>query len=331
MNKYPRFRTHVRKGANGQRWVSYWYDNRPNGPDTPLGSDYAKALEGWDKLRNKLPLTIGRIQEAVDRYKEQILPTLKKGTQASYKTYLKNLEPVFSKASWEEVTLPVLRQYLDKRTKKVSGNRELAVLSAIWQKAILWGMTEKPWPALGVEDWKNPETPRTVEVTDALFNAIYEQADRLLKDSMDIATATGMRITDVRTILTPTNGVLRFKASKTGKWAEFAVSDSPVLTAIVKRREAMKAHCVMLLCTDTGRQATERMLLNRFNAAKAKASKAHPELAGALAGLLNRDMRSRAADLASDMDSAAKLLQHSSKKVTEKHYRNKPEILKAVR
>jgi hypothetical protein len=331
VNKYPRLRTHVRKGANGQRWVSYWYDNRPHGPDTPLGSDYAKALEGWERLHNHLPLTVGKIQQAIDRYKDDILPNLRKGTRQQYTTYLKSIEPVFGSATWEDVNLPALRRYLDTRTKKVSANRELAVLSVIWQKAILWGITEKQWPAVGVKDWKNAEAPRNVEVTDALFNAIYQQADRLLKDSMDIATATGMRITDVRSIMMPTNGVLRFKASKTGKWAEFSVIDSPVLTAIVKRREAMKAHCVMLLCTDTGRQATERMLLNRFNIAKGKAAKAQPELAADLATLLNRDMRSRAADLSDDLESAAKLLQHSNKKTTERHYRNKPEILRAVR
>lgn len=103
------------------------------------------------------------------------------------------------------------------------------------------------------------------------------------------------------------------------------------LQHIGQRREAMKAHCVMLLCTDTGRQATERMLLNRWNAAKTAAGKENPALKEALDGLYNRDMRSRAADLSQDLETAAKLLQHSSKKVTADHYRNKPEKLRAVR
>jgi len=282
-------------------------------------------------IRNKKPLTVGRIQEAIDRYTEQVLPSLTKGTRQQYQTYLKQLKPVFGNAGWHEVTLPVLRQYLDGRAQKVSANRELSVLSAIWQKAILWGMTEKLWPANGVKNWKNKEVARQVEVTDELFNAVYKHADRLLRDSMDIATATGMRITDVRTILMPTNGAIRLNASKTGKVAEFMVADSPVLSAIVERRDAMKAHCVMLLCTDTGRQATERMLLNRWNNAKKKAATENPALKDALNGLYNRDMRSRAADLSADLDSAAKLLQHSSKKITADHYRNKPEKLKAVR
>jgi integrase len=327
-NKYPRLRTHVRKGANGQVWVSYYFDNRPN-KDIPLGTDYVKAVEQWDKIRNKIPLTVGRIQQAIDKYKETILPNLVKGTRQQYATYIKQLEPVFGQAGWHEVNVPVLLRYLDTRTKKTSANRELSVLSVIWGKAVRWGMTEKVWPAAGLSNWKNPEVAQNIKITDEQFNAIYKHADRLLRDSMDIATATGMRITDVRTILMPKNGILHLKASKTTKEAEFVVADSPVLSRIVAHRESMKAYCVMLLCTDTGRQATERMLLNRWNTAKALAVAEHPELG--LEGLLNRYMRKIAANKAGGLKEAQELLQHSDSKTTADHYYSNPAKLKAVR
>jgi hypothetical protein len=329
-NKYPRFRTHVRKGANGQVWVSFWFDNRGTGKkDVSLGNDYDQAIIKWNMIRNHQPLVQGLIQEAIDKYREKVLPELKKDTRQQYTTYLKQIEPYFGPVAWHQVTLPILREYLETRTKKTSANRELSVLGAIWNKAIFWGMTEKTWPAAGLGKWKNPENKRNFQITDEQFRAIYKHADRLLRDSMDIASATAMRVTDVRTILMPTNGVLRFKASKTGKDAEFVVADSPVLTAIVKRREAMKAYCVMLLCTDTGRQATERMLLQRWNKAKALAVKEYPDMG--LEGLYNRDMRKVAANLAATVEDAQKLLQHSSSKVTSDHYFNRPTKLKAVR
>ena len=84
-----------------------------------------------------------------------------------------------------------------------------------------------------------------------------DEADQVLRDCMDIATATGMRLTDARTVRMPVGGVLRHKSGKTGKWVEFDVSLSPVLSALVARREASKAHCTMLLATDTGRQVTQ--------------------------------------------------------------------------
>ena len=128
------------------------------------------------------------------------------------------------------------------------------------------------------------------------------------------------------------NGILRFKASKTGKVAEFVVAESPVLSALVARREAMKAHCVMLLCTDTGRQVSEYMLSEqRWPKARAAAVQAHPEIAKELAGLYLRDLRKMAANLAGSIEGAAQLLQHSSQKTTSDHYYSKAAKLRAVR
>lgn len=334
--KYPRLRAKVYRGANGQVYTYYVYDRRGTGkPDVRLGTDFAAAVEGWHKLHNDLPLTVGRVQEAIDKWRDEVLPTYTvAGTRSQYRSYLANVETAFGHMAWHEVRLRTLRQYLDARTKKTSGNREMAVFALVWKKAQFWEMTEAVWPALGLKakDWKNTENRRTVEVTGEMFDAIYSKADRILKDAMDIATATGMRITDVRTIRMPVNGAIRFKASKTGKWAEFEVAQSPVLTAMVQRREAMKSHSVMLLASDTGRQVSEWMLSeNRWNKAKAAAIAEHPHLREVLAGLYLRDLRKRAADLADDLQSASRLLQHSSEKLTSDHYRTRPNKLKAVR
>ena len=331
--KYPRLRSKTFKGAGGQVWTYYLYDMRGTGQkDVRLGTDYAQALEQWHKLHNKIPLTIGRVQEAITQWREKCLPEYgNPETRKSYAKQLANIESAFGQMAWHEITLPVLRTYLDARTAKVQGNRELSVLSIVWGRARLWGMTALPWPAAGVKGWKNEEQARVVEVTDEIFAAIYDHADRILRDSMDLSTATGMRITDVRTIRLPVGGVMRFKAGKTGKWAEFDVTQSPVLSTLLDRRLAMKAHSVMFLTTDTGRQVSERMLTDRWDDARAKAAKTHPGLAEQILTMYNRDMRKRAADLAEDLESASKLLQHSSVKMTSVHYRTKATKLKAVR
>lgn len=332
--KYPNLRTHVRRGKSGQVWTYWAYDRRAEGlPELPLGSDYAKAIQQWRHLHEHVPLTIGRLQQAIDKWREDVLPTYEvPNTRHQYKSYLLNIEAAMGHMAWDEITMQVLYAYLAKRSAKTSANREMSTLALVWGKAKAWGMTDTTFPALGLKDWKNKEKPRDVEVTDAMFAAVYEQADRVLRDAMDIATATGMRITDVRTIRMPEKGILRFKASKTGKVAEFEVAQSPVLSALVARREAMKAHCVMLLCTDTGRQVSAYMLSEqRWPKARAAAIKAHPELAGQLSGLYLRDLRKMAANLAGSVEDAAKLLQHSSQKTTADHYYNKPAKLRAVR
>lgn len=329
--KHPKLRAKTYKGAGGQVWTYYVYDMRGTGkPDVRLGTDYAQALEGWHKLHNQLPLTIGRISQAINKWREEVLPDYKNPhTRSEYARQIGNIQAAMGQMAWHEVTLPVLCQYLDARTAKTQGNRELSVLSIVWNRARRWGMTALPWPAAGVKDWKNLERAREFEVTDAIFAAVYEQADPLLRDCMDIASATGMRITDARTVRMPQDGKLRFRANKTDKWAYFEVAQSPALTALLQRRGTVD--CVTLLCTSTGRTASYSMLRDRFQAAREAAAMAHPELAQELRTMILRDMRRRAADLADDLGSASALLQHSSTKLTADHYRTKATKLKAVR
>jgi hypothetical protein len=330
-SKYPRLRTKTGKGAGGQVWVSYVYDMRGTGKkDVRLGTDFAKAIEQWHKLHNHIPLTVGRIQEAMDRWRDEVLPQYPNAeTRKQYTKQLNVIAAVVGQMAWHEVTLPLLRGYLDRRSAKTQGNREMAVLSIVWSKARMWGMTDLHWPAAGVKGWKNPEKARIFEVTDALFEALYAAGDSVLQDALDIATATGMRLTDVRTVRMPTDGKLRFTAEKTGKWAYFEVAQSPVLTELIERRGKMS--CVMLLCTSTGRQVTESMLRTRYDNAREKAACANPLLADDLRAMYLRDSRKRAADLAEDSASATALLQHSNAGLVSKHYRTKATQLKAVR
>lgn len=329
-NKHPRLRTHTRKGKSGQVWTWWTYDQRPHGPEISLGSDYDKAIEQWELLHLKKPLTIGRIQEAINAWRDDVLPTYDNTeTRNSYTRQLSNIEAVFGSMAWHEITLPMMRQYLKKRTAKTQGNRELSVLSIVWSYARKEGLTDLQWPAAGVKDWKNEEFARTFEVTDQIFDAIYAQADQVLKDCMDISTTTGMRLTDARTVRMPVDGKLRFKSSKKGKYAFFEVSESPILTALIQRRG--NVDCVSLLATSDGQTVTRGMLRGRYDLARKAAAKANPKLSAQIKAMFLRDCRKRAADLADDTESASKLLQHGTMATTQNHYRTKGTKLKAVR
>jgi integrase len=334
-SKYPRLRVHVRKGMAGQVWTSYYYDQRHEGkPDTPLGNDYEQALKLWDELHNQKPRIVGTCQEAFDAWEKEVLPEYaSEVTRKGYAGSLKFLRPVFNTATWDGITFPVLKAYLKKRTAKTQGNREMALFSVIWRWAYGEGYTQLPWPAAGMErsKWKNKETPRVFEVSDALFAAIYSQAGQTLRDCMDLASATGMRLTDCREVLTPSADTLSVRASKTGKRAEFDVTASPVLSRLVAARRKVNCTSLMLLVTPTGRPVSGRMLRDWWDEAREKAAEAHPELADDLRKMYLRDMRKRAADLAGSLDEASELLQHSSKKVTETHYRTKPTRVRPVR
>jgi hypothetical protein len=338
VSKYPRLRAKMYRGKSGQFWTYYVYDMRGTGEsDIRLGKDYSKAVSLWRKLSNGEPLTDGTLQEAFNHWREDKLPEYESAeTRRGYSKNLRRIEPVFGAMAWDQITVPVLREYLRRRTAKIQGNREMSLLQLIWKYAKIEGFTKLDWPASGMKDWKNAENPREFEVTDELFDSVYAEADPVLRDCMDVATATGLRLKNVISLTMPKEGQLKFRAYKTKKLGYFEISASPVLSALVQRRESMRASSVMLVTTSTGRSISLRMLRDRYDAARSKAAKraekaGNKELAAEIRAMFLRDMRKRAADLASDDDEASKLLQHSSVSVTKKHYRQKATKLKAVR
>lgn len=349
ITKHPRLRTLVRKMASGKVHTYYFYDMRPDGkPDVALGKDHGVALAKWDELHNKKPRVKGTIEEAFALFEfkklgvgEDTPPVAYENAETlrMYKKGLRKLRPVFGRATWPAVKLPHLKGYLEKRAGKTQANREMSVFQVVWNFARLAGLTELPWPAAGMErsGWKNKEKPRKAPVSPAMFDAIYAEADQLLRDAMDLASATSMRVTDVRTVPLPHGDVLHLEASKTGKEADFDVSLSAVLPDLMRRRRAnRKAEHLMLLAAPQRRPVSYRQLHDRFVAARAAAAVkarecAENTLAAAIDGMILRDCRKYAADLAEDMDAAQKLLQHSDQGTTRRFYRSKVDAIKPVR
>lgn len=340
LTKYPRLRVHVRKGANGQRYVYHFYDMRGEGvPDIPLGRDREEALAQWDALHNNKPRIKGTLEEAFLQWEQEKLTEYENlETRRGYAKSLKWLRKVFKAATWDATKLVHLVDYLKARKGKTQANREMALLSLIWHQAQMWGMTNLPYPAAGLKraKWKNKEQAREFEVTDELFSAVYAEASQMLKDCMDLSTATGMRLTDCRTILLPADNILRLKASKTSKKADFDLALSQVLPDLLARRRAMDVSHLMLLSTEDGFPVFGKDLRREYDKARKKAAakareQDREELALEIEAMVLRDMRKRAADLSEDDAGASELLQHSSVGLTRKHYRSKAAQLKPVR
>lgn len=338
--QHPRLRSHSRKRKSGRVVTYYFYDMRPDGkPDVPLGTDFDEAVKKWRELHERAPRIAGTLEEAFSAWEADVLPTYaSKETKRGYAKNLRTLRPAFCDATWDSIDLPSLKAYLRARSGKTQANREMALLSLIWNWARGEGMTALPWPAAGMERsrWKNAEKPREFEVTPELFAAVYKHADQLLRDCMDIASATAMRLTDVRSVLLPAGDTLRLKASKTGKKADFDMRLSAVLPELLERRRAVKASHLMLLSTHTGRPVSAGMLRTRWDDAREVAAVAaeaagQADLATQLRAMYLRDMRKMASDLAGSDEDAARLLQHGSVDLTRKHYRTAGNQLKPVR
>lgn len=333
-NPHPRFRTYIKRGKAGQVWVSYAYDMRGTGqPDIPLGTDHAVALARWAEIAAGGPVIKGTLEEAFAGWEVRGIAVRPNGqpraavTVADYRKALEALRKPFGGARWEDITLPVLAAYVRKRSAKTRAQHEMQVLSVIWAWARLEGLTALPWPAAGMQHsgWMGVRKARQVEVTDAAFAAIYKYADQVLRDYLDIATATALRGNDVclLTLGNVRDGVLRVDASKTGKGIDFPLAGS-VLEPLIERRRAMRKPQHLMLLADEQRKRTVsyRAVVERFHAAREKATKDLP----ACAEVQLSDMRKRGAQLAADLPAASQLLQHSSLSTTRKHYRQRDRV-----
>lgn len=327
-SKHPKLRVSVKRGKAGQVWRSWWFDMRGTGkPDVALGTDYAVALTKWAELYFGAPQIAGTLEEAFKAWAERGIELRPDGRRRSdvtisgYRKCLAALRPVFKRAQWHEVDLPALVKYRNERSAKGRARQELQVMSVIWGFARLEGMTALHFPGAGMQrsGWKGVQGTRQVEVGGDAFTALHKHADQTLRDALDIASATGLRVTDVLKLRLSDvrGGELVSTASKTGKRSEYDLSASAVLSPIIERRKAnKKAEHVFLLAAGKN-PVTHRMLADRFTKARKAAALECPECAG----LWLRDMRKMAGQLAPSLAEASKLLQHSSLSVTQRHYR----------
>lgn len=331
-SKFPKLRVYVKRGRLGQVWTSYAYDMRGTGkPDVPLGTDRDAALRRWAELHLDAPRIAGTLEEAFRAWEDRGIEARPDGVQRSaetilgYRKCLRAIRDPFGGARWEEVTMPVLRQYVQARSAKGRARQEMQLLSVIWAWARMEGMTALPWPAVGMQrsGWKGAQGVRQIEVSDEAFAALHKHADQCLKDALDIASACGLRVMDVigLRLSDVRGGELVSTASKTGKRGDFDIGASQVLQPIIDRRKAMRVEHLFLLA-DGNKPISYRMLKARFDKARTAAAKEVPECAA----IWLRDMRKYSAQLAPSLAAASKLLQHGSLSTTSQSYRQGDKI-----
>ncbi|MDK4629532.1 hypothetical protein QG085_10160, partial [Kingella kingae] len=96
-------RARKRHRANGKIIIYYYYESRTadgKRREIPLGTDYVLAIQQWAKLEHDKIRAHDRAtyNQIATRYKAQILPTQKIGTQQNKHHHFKNLDQFFDNA-----------------------------------------------------------------------------------------------------------------------------------------------------------------------------------------------------------------------------------------
>lgn len=187
--------------------------------------------------RNSLNLPRQLLHETVmgsafDRYEREIIPTKSPRTQHDNRAEMKQLRKVFEQAPIDAITPQVVAQYRDARTAKTRGNREIALLSHVWNIAREWGLTEKENPCARVR--RNKEKVRDYYAGEQVWAAVYQAAPPELRDAMDLAYLTGQRPADTIKMATTdiAGGYLLVGQNKTDKRLRIRLRDGEAATGL---------------------------------------------------------------------------------------------------
>lgn len=283
--------------------VLYYYQAK--GKKIPLGSDIAAAKREWAKL--DAPEIGNGFTAIAERYRKEALPKKSFRTQKDQDGQLDRLIEAFKAFALDEIEPQHVRQYLDERSKKIAANREIALLSHLWNWARQRGLTALANPCSGVD--KNDEQARDRYVTDEEYKAVYERADQTLKDAMDIALLTGQRASDVLRMTRQDirDGCLWIKQHKTK--ARLRIEVVGELKAVIDRIGKREIGSMFLVADEKGQRITIWNLNKRFTKAKGDADWQF------------RDIRAKAATDSKTLKGAQQLLGHASETTTADVYR----------
>ena len=195
----------------------------------PLGKVYGEALRLWAELE-AAPSRVSTIGEAIQAYEIDKVPKLAEATQRDYRRICGVLREVFAEVGIDDLEPTDVAQYLEKRSHAIAGNREIAVLSSVFNYAMRLGHA-KANPCRGVA--RNKERHRTRLPTLQEISAVRLAAPAGFRRIVELALVTALRKGDLVAIQISnlTDRGLEVRTSKRGRPLCFAWS--PALREIV--------------------------------------------------------------------------------------------------
>ncbi|REE20711.1 phage integrase family protein [Paraburkholderia sp. BL27I4N3] len=313
--------------------------------ELPLGPDFVEAVRKWSELEAQAQTRhqeLVTFRYAAERYVRQVLPTKSRRTQRDNLLELDNLYKFFDDppVPLGEMRPVHVAQYLAWRSDlakrwyvergrpvparpgHVRGNREIALLSHIFNFSREHGLTDAVNPCVGVR--RNKEVGRTVYIEDDLFSKVWEAADVPTRDAMDLAYLTGQRPADTLKFAESDirRGELWIEQGKRGKKLRIQVSGelAAVIDRIRVRKSTYASQVDALIVNEAGERLLPDALRFRFDRARV-AAKVEKDL------FQFRDLRAKAgtdkAESAGDIRAAQLQLGHRSLQMTEHYVRER--------
>ncbi|MDF3822905.1 hypothetical protein P3G55_23610 [Leptospira sp. 96542] len=281
---YLRMRSYTNKA--GQTWVGYYYEPpRGSGGEpgvkpkpVPLGDETlpkgatrngvppAAVLAKYSELTSKTvrpqPLD-GSVAGVYARWLEWARAEVKadrlgKRTLADYESHWDALEPVFGAGQMNSLDQAVLLQYFDKRSSKDRAKREVNFLGLLcaWARPRKYMTAANPVDR-GLRQQMKVQHTRKPIVTTEVYRIVWQCADQLVRDTLDLGYMLATRPTEAIRVPMPepdATHVEKFmsKTSKRGR-AVVSIPMTKELSALIERRRALNPNSLYILFDEQGR------------------------------------------------------------------------------
>jgi integrase len=335
----------------GKKQDTFYYRTIVDGKRTKinLGHHYPTALKKVSEIEstgiaNPKIFTLEYIWDEYSKSDKGLLPR-PINTQKDYNYSWNKVGKVLGHLKLEDIKTYHLNQYLENRTAKVRANRELALLSILfnWAKKYRGYTGEIPFGKDKDIDY-NDEKGRDKYITKWEYEKIYNEADDTLKNAMDLLLFTGQRVGDVlnfrfsdikrnvdlsNTLMNgiPASHILGIevadtlyvkpsKTERTNKKIELIVEGElkNVIDRITKQNKQHKIKSLYLLYNENGQKLSRYTLSDKFDRARKKAGFKPFDMQ-------LRDLRRKNASNSS-LDDANQRLGHSTTDMTRRYQNN---------
>ena len=291
-----------------------------------LGRIYSKAMAEYGQLTDP-DKPCKTISELLDRYLLEVAPLKAEATYKANISASKYIRAALGHIHINQLTPKLIYQYTDARKKTpVSANRELALLSHMYKKAIRWGYTDTN-PCYRVEKFK--EVPRDRYIEDWEYLAFREFAGPLVSAYMDFKLLTGLRKCDILRIRLSDikEDGIHVHVSKSNKALiiEWSGSLREAFRNIRKLDRPVKG--MYLFTTRKGQPYSDSGFSSIWQRKMRKAIKE---------GIIkerfrDHDIRAKTGSDSKDLQHASELLAHADKKITDRYYRRKEQKVSPLR
>lgn len=279
---------------------------------TRLDKTYKGAMLAWAELVKQPGGPVVTVSDLLDRYALEVIPTKSERTQKDNRNELRYLRAFFGSMPVRGVRPKHVAEYIAAREAKVRANREVALLSHAFNKAILWEVaTTNPCSVPGM---RNVEKPRDRYVTDEEIEHFKEWCPEWLKTYIDLKLLLGLRKQDMLELgkHSIVKRCIVMTTQKTGVKQAIAITDE--VEAVLVRIDSAQEYFFQ---SRKGQPYTTEGFDSTWQRVKARylSDGGHP--------FNEHDLRGKVATDMNNLEAAKNLLGHSSITMTEDYVKAK--------